>query len=163
MKKKKIFISGVVLVKKVYIMIFALCVSILFSSCRYSVPDNKRAEVVSEIAAIVNDNYSSDDVETPYDISMTEIDELTDKDSNLHKAIEKYHDVQNYHVYLIEDNNVLIVTDSFFQAVKGYVVSDEELKGTIKVPGIGFDNSSITILERVGDSNSNIYSFSAGN
>ncbi len=149
--------------QKVYIVIAVLLTGILFSSCRYEVPGKKRVEVISGIAAIVIDNYSSDDVETPYDISMTEIAELTDKDSYLHKAIEKYHDVQNYHVYLIEDNNVLIVTDSFFQAVKGYVVSDEELKGTMKVPGIGFDNSSITILERVGDSNSNIYSFSAGN
>jgi hypothetical protein len=149
--------------KKVFILIFALSVSVLLSSCNYMMPNNKREEVMTEIAAVVNENYSSDEVETPYDISMTEIDELADKDSYLHKAIEKYHDVQCYHVYLIEDNEVLIVTDSFFQAVKGYVVSDEELKGTMKVPGIGFDNSSITILERVGDSNSNIYSFSAGN
>lgn len=146
--------------KKVYIMIFALCVSILFSSCRYSVPDNKRAEVVSEIAAIVNDNYSSDDVETPYDISMTEIDELADKNSYLHKAIEKYDDVQHYHVYLVEDDMVLIVTDVIFQKVEGYVVSDKELEGTLTVPGLGYDNSMISIIDRVGDSN--IYTFSAG-
>ena len=146
--------------KKVYIMIFALCVSILFSSCRYSVPDNKRAEVVSEIAAIVNDNYSSDDVETPYDISMTEIDELADKSSYLHKAIKKYDDVQHYHVYLVEDDMVLIVTDVIFQKVEGYVVSDEALEGTMTVPGLGYDNSKITILDRI--ENSNVYSFSAG-
>ena len=146
--------------KKVYIMIFALCVSILFSSCRYSVPDNKRAEVVSEIAAIVNDNYSSDDVETPYDISMTEIDELADKSSYLHKAIGKYHDVQYYHVYLVEDDMVLIVTDVIFQKVEGYVVSDKELEGVLTVPGLGYDNSMISIIDRVGDSN--IYTFSAG-
>ena len=145
--------------QKVYIVTAVLLTGILLSSCRYMIPGNK--QVISDIAVIVNENYSSDDVEIPYYISMTEIDELADKDSYLHKAIEKYHDVQCYHVYLIEDNEVLIVTDSFFQAVKGYVVSDEELKGTIKVPGMGFDNSSITILERVGDSN--IYSFSAGN
>ncbi len=147
------------IMQKVHIVIAVLLTGILFSSCRYMIPGNK--QVISDIAVMVNENYSSDDVEIPYYISMTEIDELADKDSYLHKAIEKYHDVQHYHVYLIEDNKVLIVTDSFFQAVKGYVVSDEELKGTIKVPGIGFDNSSITILERVGDSN--IYSFSAGN
>ena len=146
--------------KKVYIMIFALCVSILFSSCRYSVPDNKRAEVVSEIAAIVNDNYSSDDVETPYDISMTEIDELADKSSYLHKAIGKYHDVQYYHVYLVEDDMVLIVTDVIFQKVEGYVVSDKELEGVLTIPGLGYDNSQITILDRI--ENSNVYSFSAG-
>lgn len=145
--------------QKAHIVTAVLLTGILLSSCRYMIPGNK--QVISDIAVIVNENYSSDDVEIPYYISMTEIDELADKDSYLHKAIEKYHDVQCYHVYLIEDNEVLIVTDSFFQAVKGYVVSDEELKGTIKVPGMGFDNSSITILERVGDSN--IYSFSAGN
>ena len=147
------------IMQKVHIVTAVLLTGILLSSCRYMIPGNK--QVISDIAVIVNENYSSDDVEIPYYISMTEIDELADKDSYLHKAIEKYHDVQCYHVYLIEDNEVLIVTDSFFQAVKGYVVSDEELKGTIKVPGMGFDNSSITILERVGDSN--IYSFSAGN
>ncbi len=146
--------------KKVYIMIFALCVSILFSSCRYSVPDNKRAEVVSEIAAIVNDNYSSDDVETPYDISMTEIYELADKSSYLHKAIKKYDDVQHYNVYLVEDDMVLIVTVVIFQKVEGYVVSDEELEGTIIVPGLGYDNSQIRIIDRLGKSN--VYSFSAG-
>ena len=146
--------------KKVYIMIFALCVSILFSSCRYSVPDNKRVEVISEIAAIVNDNYSSDDVETPYDISMTEIDELADKSSYLHKAIKKYDDVQHYHVYLVEDDMVLIVTDVIFQKVEGYAVSDEVLEGTLTVPGLGYDNSMISIIDRVGDSN--IYTFSAG-
>ena len=160
MKKKKIIVSGVVLVKKVYIMIFALIVSILFSSCRYSVPDNKRVEVISEIAAIVNDNYSSDDVETLYDISMTEIDELADKSSYLHKAIKKYDDVQHYHVYLVEDDMVLIVTDVIFQKVEGYVVSDKELEGTLTVPGLGYDNSMISIIDRVGDSN--IYTFSAG-
>ena len=146
--------------KKVYIMIFALCVSILFSSCRYSVPDNKRVEVISEIAAVVNDNYSSDDVETPYDISMTEIYELADKNSYLHKAIEKYDDVQHYHVYLVEDDMVLIVTDVIFQKVEGYVVSDKELEGVLTVPGLGYDNSMISIIDRVGDSN--IYTFSAG-
>ena len=146
--------------KKVYIVIFVLSVCVLLSSCRYMVPENKRVEVVSEIAAIVNDNYSSDDVETPYDISMTEIDELADKNSYLHKAIEKYDDVQHYHVYLVEDDMVIIVTDVVFQSVKGYVVSDEELEGTLTVPGLGYDNSQIGIIDRIG--NSNVYSFSAG-
>ena len=146
--------------KKVYIVIFALCVSVLFSSCRYMMPVNKRAEVISGIAEIVNDNYSSTDVETPYDISMTEIYELSDKDSYLHKAIEKYDDVQHYHVYLIEDDKVLIVVDVIFQAVKGYVVSDEKLEGTMVIPGLGYDNSMISITDRIGDSN--IYTFSAG-
>ena len=145
--------------QKAYIVIVVLLTCILCSSCRYMIPGNK--QVITDIAVIVTENYSSGDVETPYYISMNEIDELADNDSYLHKAIEKYHDVQHYHVYLIENNKVLIVTDSFFQAVKGYVVSDEELKGTIKFQGLGFDNSSITILEKVGDSN--LYSFSAGN
>ena len=123
-------------------------------------PIDKRDEVISEIAAIVNDNYSSDDVEIPYDISITEIDELADKNSYLHKAIEKYDDVQHYHVYLVEDDMVIIVTDVVFQSVKGYVVSDEELEGTLTVPGLGYDNSQIGIIDRIG--NSNVYSFSAG-
>lgn len=146
--------------KKVVILIFALCVSLLLSSCNYMMPNNKREEVMTEIAAVVNENYSSDEVETPYDISMTEIDELADKSSYLHKAIKKYDDVQHYHVYLVEDDMVLIVTDVIFQKVEGYVVSDEELEGTIIVPGLGYDNSQIRIIDRLGKSN--VYSFSAG-
>ena len=147
--------------KRVFIVIFALCLSImLFSSCRYGVNDEKRVDVISDIAEIVNDNYSSDDVETPYYISMTEIDELADKNSDLHKAIERYHDVQQYHVFLVEDDMVLIVVDSLFQSVEGYVVSDEELEGNIIIPGLDYDNSMITITDRIGDSN--IYSFRAG-
>ena len=146
--------------KKVFILIFALCVSVLLSSCNYMMPNNKREEVMTEIAAVVNENYSSDEVETPYDISMTEIYELADKSSYLHKAIDKYNDVQHYHVYLVEDDMVVIVVDVLFQSVKGYVVSDEELEGTIIVPGLGYDNSQIGIIDRLGKSN--VYSFSAG-
>ena len=146
--------------KKVFILIFALCVSMLLSSCNYMMPINKREEVMTEIAAVVNENYSSDEVKTPYDISMTEIYELADKNSYLHKAIDKYNDVQHYNVYLVEDDMVIIVVDVFFQSVKGYVVSDEELEGTIIVPGLGYDNSQIGIIDRLGKSN--VYSFSAG-
>ena len=146
--------------KKVFILIFALSVSVLLSSCNYMMPNNKREEVMTEIAAVVNENYSSDEVETPYDISMTEIYELADKSSYLHKAIDKYNDVQHYHVYLVEDDMVVIVVDVFFQSVKGYVVSDEELEGTIIVPGLGYDNSQVRIIDRLGKSN--VYSFSAG-
>ncbi|MBE7071138.1 MAG: hypothetical protein E7383_00070 [Ruminococcaceae bacterium] len=149
-----------ILKKKVFILIFALSVSLLLSSCNYMMPNNKREEVMTEIAAVVNENYSSDEVETPYDISMTEIDELADKSSYLHKAIKKYDDVQHYHVYLVEDDMVLIVTDVIFQKVEGYVVSDEELEGTIIVHGLGYDNSQIRIIDRLGKSN--VYSFSAG-
>jgi hypothetical protein len=146
--------------KKVFILIFALSVSVLLSSCNYMMPNNKREEVMTEIAAVVNENYSSDEVETPYDISMTEIYELADKSSYLHKAIDKYNDVQHYHVYLVEDDMVVVVVDVFFQSVKGYVVSDEELEGTIIVPGLGYDNSQIRIIDRL--EKSNVYSFSAG-
>jgi hypothetical protein len=146
--------------KKVFILIFALSVSVLLSSCNYMMPNNKREEVMTEIAAVVNENYSSDEVETPYDISMTEIYELADKSSYLHKVIDKYNDVQHYHVYLVEDDMVVIVVDVLFQSVKGYVVSDEELEGTIIVPGLGYDNSQIRIIDRLGKSN--VYSFSAG-
>lgn len=100
--------------KKVFILIFALSVSVLLSSCNYMMPNNKREEVMTEIAAVVNENYSSDEVETPYDISMTEIYELADKSRYLHKAIDKYNDVQHYHVYLVEDDMVVIVVDVLF-------------------------------------------------
>ena len=141
-------------------MVFAVVTCILFSSCRYSVPDEKRVDVISDIAVIVNDNYTNEDAETPLYISMSEIEGLADSNSDLHKAIEKYHDVQQYNVYLIDNDMVLVVTDVIFQKVEGYVVSDEELEGTVTVPGLGFDSDRIGILDKV--EGRSIYRFSAG-
>lgn len=141
-------------------MVFTVVTCILFSSCRYSVPDEKRVDVISDIAVIVNDNYTNEDAETPLYISMSEIEGLADSNSDLHKAIEKYHDVQQYNVYLIDNDMVLVVTDVIFQKVEGYVVSDEELEGTLTVPGLGFDSDRIGILDKV--EGRSIYRFSAG-
>ena len=148
------------LFQKFSIVIFVLLTGVLLSSCKYAVPDEKRVDVISEIAVTVKDNYSSEDVETPYQISMDDVDELADKNSYLHKAVEKYDDVKGYRVYLLENNMVLVVTDVVFQKVEGYVVSDEELEGTLTVPGLGFDADMVSVFERIGDRN--IYSVSAG-
>ncbi|MCR5226254.1 MAG: hypothetical protein K6E27_03465 [Eubacterium sp.] len=93
-------------------------------------------------------------------ISMTEIKDLADEDSDLKKAIDKYDDVQDYKVYLIGKNRVMVVTDVIFQGTKGYVYSDVKLEGGITVTGLGFDNDGIIIVNRVEDSN--LYYFSAG-
>ena len=144
----------------VHIVTVAIFLCVLFSSCRYGIDDEKRVDVISDIAEIVNDNYTSENIETPLYISITEIDELTGKNSDLHRAIERYHDVQQYHVYLLDNDIVLITTDVVFQQLEGYVVSDEELEGTLTVPGLSFDSDRITITDRI--ENSNIYSFRAG-
>ena len=146
--------------QNVLIVICALCTCVLLSSCRHAVPEEKRVDVISSIAVIVNDNYTSHDGENPLMISMTEIEELAVDNSDLKESIEKYDDVKQYKVYLLDDNMVLVVTDSLFQGIKGYVVSNEELEGTLKVSGLGFDADRVTILNRIEDSN--IYSFSAG-
>ena len=140
-------------------LICVLCICILLTSCKYELPEEKRPEVISNIAAVVDDNYSSDSSETPLMISMADVEKLSDN-SELNKAIEKYHDVQQYKVYLLEDNKMLIVTDALFQGIKGYVVSDEELEGVLEVPGMGFDSDRVSILNRI--EGSNIYRFSAG-
>lgn len=158
-KEAEIVMRKTITWQKVHIVIFALLTSILLSSCNYEIPDEKRADVISSIAVIVNDNYKSEDVETPLYISMAEIDELSGS-SELNKAIEKYHDVQQYKVYLLDNDMVLVVADVIFQSVKGYVVSDEELEGTLTVPGLGFDADRIGIIDRIEDRN--IYTFSAG-
>ena len=144
----------------VHIVTVAIFLCVLFSSCRYGIDDEKRVDVISDIAEIVNDNYTSENIETPLYISITEIDELAGKNSDLHRAIERYHDVQQYHVYLLDNDIVLITTDVVFQQLEGYVVSDEELEGTLTVPGLSFDSDRITITDRI--ENSNIYSFRAG-
>ena len=144
----------------VHIVTVAIFLCVLFSSCRYGIDDEKRVDVISDIAEIVNDNYTSENIETPLYISITEIDELTGKNSDLHRAIERYHDVQQYHVYLLDNDIVLISTDVVFQQIEGYVISDEELEGTLTVPGLSFDSDRITITDRI--ENSNIYSFRAG-
>lgn len=144
----------------VLIVMVVLYSCFILSSCRYEISEEKRIDVISDIAVIVNDNYTSEDVEPPFQISMTEIEELADNNSYLHKAIEKYHDVQQYKVYLLDNDMVLVVTDVIFQGVKGFVVSDEKLEGTLTVSGLGFDSDRIGIIERIEDSN--IYRFSAG-
>ena len=153
-------VMGRIIRQKMHIVILVLFACMFLSSCRYSVPEEKRVDVISGIAVTVNDNYSSEYVETPYYISMDEIDELTDKDSYLHKAFEKYDDVKGYKVYLLDDNKVLVLTDVIFQKAEGYVVSDEVLEGTLMIPGLSFDADLVRITNRIGESN--IYSFSAG-
>ena len=91
---------------------------------------------------------------------MSDIDELADKNGYLHKAFEKYSDVQQYKVYLLDDNAVLVVTDVIFQSVEGYVVSDEELEHTLPVPNLCFDADRIGIIDRI--EGTNIYTCSAG-
>ena len=149
-----------IIMQRIIIMASVMFACMFLSSCKYSVPEGKQVDVISGIAVIVNENYSSDCVETPYYISMDEIDELADENSYLHKAIEKYDDVKGYNVYLLDDNTVLVVTDVIFQKVDGYVVSDEVLEGNMIVPGLNFDADIVSIMKRVGDSD--IYSFSAG-
>ena len=146
--------------QKINILICVLLTGVLLSSCKYAVPENKRVDVISEIAVIVKDNYSCEDVETPYQISMSEIDELADESSYLHKAFEKYSDVQQYKVFLLDNNAVLVVTDVIFQKVEGYVVSDEEPERTIEVPNLGYDADRVGIIDRI--EGTNIYTCSAG-
>ncbi|MBR4579649.1 MAG: hypothetical protein IKO32_00260 [Lachnospiraceae bacterium] len=152
---KKIMIK-----QKVLILICTLFSCILFSSCRYSVPEEKRVDIISGIAETVNDNFTSQDGETPLMISMTEIEKLTDADSDLKKYIEKYDDIKEYRVYLLDNNMVMVVTENLGQGVRGYVVSNEELKGTVMTPGLGFDADQIGIINRIEDSN--VYYFRAG-
>lgn len=146
--------------QKINIVICVLLTGLLLSSCKYAVPEDKRVDVISEIAEIVNDNYSCEDVETPYQISMSDIDELADESGYLHKAFGKYSDVQQYKVFLLDNNAVLVVTDVIFQKVEGYVVSDEVLEHTLPVPNLGYDADRIGIVDRI--EGTNIYTCSAG-
>ena len=150
--------SGEIIKKTVFIVICALYVCVL-SSCRYALPEEKRADVISVIAVIVNDNYKGQGKDTPLPVGITDIQKLADTNSDLYKAIDKYDDVKDYKVYLY-GNKVIVVTDAMFQGVKGYVASDEELEGVLTVPGLGFDSDRINVINRLGDSN--IYYFSAG-
>ena len=94
------------------------------------------------------------------DISITEIDELAGESSDLHATIEKYDDVKEYKVYLLDNNMVLVITDVLFQEREGYLISEEEQEGVLIVSGMSFDSDMIRIKSRIGDSN--IYTFRAG-
>lgn len=146
--------------QKLLIVICALYICVFLPACQYEVPKEKLADVISGIAGIVNDNYTNQEGQAPLRISMTDIEDLADDNSELKKAIEKYDDIKHYDVYLLEKNMVMVITDVPWQGVEGYVVSNEELNGTMKVPGMGFDNDLIGIINRIEDRN--IYSFSAG-
>lgn len=123
-------------------------------------PEEKRADIISSIAVIVNNNFSDHDKETPLQISITEIEELTDDDSDLKKSIEKYDDIKDDRVYLLDHGMILEVTENLGLEVRGYVVSNEELEGTITIPGLGSEADKIRITNRI--ENSNLYYFSAG-
>ena len=146
--------------KKVVIAICALFTCVLLSSCKDAIPEDKRVDVVSDIAKIVSDNYTNQDEETPLMVNMSDIVELTDDNSDLGKSIEKYDDVKDYKIYLLDNNMVLIITDVIFQSVRGYVISDQEIEGTLSVPDMGFDDDRISIINRVDDSN--VFVFRAG-
>jgi hypothetical protein len=92
--------------EKVHIVIFAIFFCSILSACRYGASEENYAEIVSDITAVVKDNYTSEDAETPLMISITEIEELTDNDSELYKAIEEYDDVKQYKVYLLDNDMV---------------------------------------------------------
>ena len=146
--------------KKMFITIFSLITCLLFLiSCEHALPEDKKTEVISSIAEIITDNYTSADLETPFLIRMIDIEKLADKNSELSKFIEKYDDIKQYKAYLLDDNKVMIVTDVIFQSVKGYVVSNEELGGVLVVPGSGFDADKLNIQNEIED---NIYTFWAG-
>ncbi len=153
MSKTKVF-------SKLQIVIFCLCIGLLPASCRYKPSEEKCIDIVSDIAQIVNGNYSNENTEKPLSISMTDIGRSAPSGSDLNESIEKYDTVQEYHVYLTSDQMVIVVTDSIFQQIEGYVVSDQELQGVLTIPGLGSDGDSITIVSRIDDSN--IYSFRAG-
>ena len=85
-----------------HLVIICLCTSLLFTSCKYQASDEQRIEIVSSIAEIVNENYRNENAEKPLYISMNEIDNLADTESDLHKAFEKYEDVKGYDVYLVD-------------------------------------------------------------
>ena len=152
--------SKVKTLKLLHLVIICLCTSLLFTSCKYQASDEQRIEIVSSIAEIVNENYRNENAEKPLYISMNEIDNLADTESDLHKAFEKYEDVQGYDVYLVDDHMIVIFTNVLYQQRTGYVVSDEELQDVLTIPGIGCDGDRITITGRIN--NSNLYTFSAG-
>lgn len=88
------------------IVICALFICVSLTACRHEVSQEKRIDVVTDIAEVVNDHYTYLGGETPLMISMTDIKDLADENSNLKKAIDKYDDVQDYKVYLIGKNRV---------------------------------------------------------
>ncbi len=125
MSKTKIY-------KIIHILICAFCSCLLLTSCKSpeKPSEEERADIISNIAAIVNENYTNDS-ETPLKLRMTDIEELIDVDSDLYKAIDKYGEVKEYSLYLLDDNTILVVTDVIFQEVEGYVVSNEEIKKSL--------------------------------
>lgn len=129
-------------IKKLYVTIGVFITCFFLTSCRNTLSEDKRIEVILSIAETVNASYKSEDLETPLFISMIDVEKLLDGNSDLYKTIEKYDDIKQHKVYLIDNNVVIIVTDIVFQGAKGFIVSNEELNGVLEVPGLGFDADS---------------------
>lgn len=145
--------------KKFLVKIFVIVICLFLTSCNHTLSDKKRIEVISDIAAVVMDNYTNEDLEKPLAVSVLDIERLTDCNNDLYKAIEKYDEIKQYNIYLI-NNKVIIVTDIIFQGVRGYVISDEELEKDLLIYGLGFDANRLSIGSRIEDSN--IYTFYGG-
>lgn len=145
--------------KKVYIALSIAVACLLLTSCRYVLHEEKRIEIISSIAAIVMDNYKYEDMEKPLTVDIREIENLSDSNSEIIKAIEKYDEIGQYKIYYINDM-VIVETAVIFQGVQGYVVSNEELGNVLHISGLGFDGNRLDIVRRI--EGSNIYVFSAG-
>ena len=113
--------------------------------------------IIKEMASVCLDRYAEGTL-----AAGTKVSAWCDNDSELYKAIVEYREVQDYYALILDDDTVMIHTESLFQSVYGYVVTDQELNvpQVIDVPSnLYYDGDSI-LVDSIGEDG--IYKYSAG-
>lgn len=143
------------------LMIPVLCMS-LCSCIRTGLSDDEECSVVCEIAEVCLEQYSNGNLEKETNIRMDQIQSWSDPDSVIHKAVKKDENVKYYYAVVLDEETVLVGTDSLFQSASGYLITNRTLEvgSQVKVhDSSGFDGNLISIGSKVKDG---VYKFSAG-
>lgn len=138
-----------------------LCLSL--SSCSMTgLSDDEKCSVVSEIAEICLEQYSNGNCKKETDIRMDQIQSWSDPDSKIHEAEKKDKNVKYYYAVVLDEETVLVGTDSLFQSASGYLITNRPLEAGSQVrvhDTSDFDGNRIYIDAKVKDG---VYKFSAG-
>lgn len=145
-----------------------LCVMILVtmtgcgSQRTPEISSEMKITIIKEMASVCLDRYAEGTLAAGTKVSAEQIKAWCDNDSELYKAIVEYREVQDYYALILDDDTVMIHTESLFQSVYGYVVTDQELNvpQVIDVPTYLYYDGNSILVDSIGEDG--IYKYSAG-
>ena len=120
-----------------------------------------KREAAYKIGTYLLEAAENGDVKTGDLIEEKEILKLAGENSEIYKTVCNS---DFAYMYILDDNNVLMVNDAIFQSVNGYLITNgEEIPDDtiLDVPGLHFDGNHICGLTKCGN-HSNLYTWHAG-